>query len=172
MWALATGCQFQKCGAQDSILKQLHKDQITPCLIWRIRLFTLAFGGLRNNLNENMTKTRCFFTNMTFKTHLCDSNHKKRRQKSSTIPSLRINRPSLLGNLLMFIQFWKGQGQWKVLVTRLSVLLPVPPLLVTPLASPKPAFCRVHWPQCPLSSVGFLLSSRSVSLQRNLVFYL
>ena len=94
---LATGCQSQNSGAQALILKQLHKDRITHCLIWKIRPFTLAFGGFRINLNENMTKTRCFFTNITFKTHLCDSNHKKRRQKSSTIPSQRINGPSLLG---------------------------------------------------------------------------
>jgi hypothetical protein len=34
---------------------------------------------------------------MTFKTHLCDSNHKKRRQKSSTIPSQQINGASSIG---------------------------------------------------------------------------
>jgi hypothetical protein len=57
----------------------------------------LAFGGLRINLRKNMAKTRCFYANMGFKTHLCDSNHRKRRQKSSTIPSHRINGASSIG---------------------------------------------------------------------------
>ena len=31
-------------------------------------------------------KTRCFFANMCFRYVLCDSNHKKTGQNSSTIP--------------------------------------------------------------------------------------
>jgi hypothetical protein len=48
-------------------------------------------------------KSRCFFANMQFHECLCDSNHKKRRQKSSTIPSQRINGLPLLGNPSVFI---------------------------------------------------------------------
>jgi hypothetical protein len=35
-------------------------------------------------------KTRCFFANMCFRYVLCDSNHKKTAQKSSTITSQQI----------------------------------------------------------------------------------
>ena len=45
---------------------------------------------------KNHPKPRCFFANMRFRVLVCDSNHKKRRQKSSTIPSQRINGCSLL----------------------------------------------------------------------------
>ena len=48
-------------------------------------------------------KSRCFFANMPFHECLCDSNHKKRRQKSSTIPSQRTNGLPLLGNSSVFI---------------------------------------------------------------------
>jgi len=36
---------------------------------------------------QNAPKTRCFFANMCFRYVLCDSNHKKTGEKSSTIPS-------------------------------------------------------------------------------------
>jgi hypothetical protein len=51
---------------------------------------------------KNISKTRCFFANKRFHASLCDSNHKKRRQKSSTIPSQRINGCSLLGFPFLF----------------------------------------------------------------------
>lgn len=51
---------------------------------------------------QNAQKTRCFFANMCFRYVLCDSNHKKTGEKSSTIPSPRINGLPLLGNPLMF----------------------------------------------------------------------
>jgi len=52
---------------------------------------------------QNTLKTRCFFANICFRYVLCDSNHKKTGEKSSTIPSLQINGLPLLGNSLMFI---------------------------------------------------------------------
>ena len=52
---------------------------------------------------QNALKTRCFFANMCFRYVLCDSNHKKTGEKSSTIPSPQFNEFPLLGNLLMFI---------------------------------------------------------------------
>jgi len=36
---------------------------------------------------QNALKTRCFFANICFRYVLCDSNHKKTGEKSSTIPS-------------------------------------------------------------------------------------
>jgi len=54
-------------------------------------------------IEQNTLKTRCFFANMYFRYVLCDSNHKKTGEKSSTIPSPRINGLPLLGNPLMFI---------------------------------------------------------------------
>jgi len=74
----------------------------------------LAFGGLRINLRKNMAKTRCFFANMTFKTHLCDSNHKKRRQKSSTIPSQRINGASSIGKPIDVYLILKRRRSMKI----------------------------------------------------------
>jgi hypothetical protein len=41
-------------------------------------------------ISKNALKTRCFFANMCFRYVLCDSNHKKTAQKSSTIPSQQI----------------------------------------------------------------------------------
>ncbi len=52
---------------------------------------------------ENAPKTRCFFANICFRYVLCDSNHKKTGEKSSTIPSPLINGLPLLGNSLMFV---------------------------------------------------------------------
>lgn len=54
-------------------------------------------------MRKNQPKSRCFFANKRFHAVLCDSNHKKRRQKSSTIPSQRINGCSLLGFPFLFI---------------------------------------------------------------------
>jgi len=48
-------------------------------------------------------KSRCFFANMLIHECLCDSNHKKRLKKSSTIPSQRKNGLPLLGNPSLFI---------------------------------------------------------------------
>ena len=56
-----------------------------------------------NKFIEKCEKTRCFFANMGFHAGVCDSNHKKRLQKSSTIPSQRINGLPLLGNLFVNI---------------------------------------------------------------------
>ena len=58
-----------------------------------------------------MTKTRCFFANMPFHDHLCDSNHKKRLKKSSTIPSQQIYGLPLLGIPFVFILLLKGESQ-------------------------------------------------------------
>ena len=54
-------------------------------------------------MKQNTLKARCFFANMRFRYVLCDSNHKKTGEKSSTIPSPLINGLPLLGNPLMFI---------------------------------------------------------------------
>ena len=48
-------------------------------------------------------KTRCFFANKRFHASVCDSNHKKRSNKSSTIPSQRINGLPPLEIPFMFI---------------------------------------------------------------------
>jgi hypothetical protein len=53
-------------------------------------------------MRKNISKTRCFFANKRFREGLCDSNHKKRRQKSSILPSQRINGRSLLGFPFLF----------------------------------------------------------------------
>ena len=55
-----------------------------------------------SKIAKKCEKTRCFFTNMGFHAGVCDSNHKKRLQKSSTIPSQRINGCSLLGFPFVF----------------------------------------------------------------------
>ena len=52
---------------------------------------------------QNALKTRCFFANICFRYVLCDSNHKKTGEKSSTILSPPINGLPLLENPLMFI---------------------------------------------------------------------
>ena len=52
-------------------------------------------------------KTRCFFANLYFRESVCDSNHKKRFQKSSTIPSQRINGLPPLETHLCLINFEK-----------------------------------------------------------------
>jgi len=74
----------------------------------------LAFGGHRINLRKNMAKTRCFYANMGFKTHLCDSNHKKRRQKSSTILSQRINGASSIGKPIDVYLILKRRRSMKI----------------------------------------------------------
>ncbi len=43
--------------------------------------------GKTARIREN---TRCFFANISFHAGVCDSNHKKRLQKSSTIPTAPI----------------------------------------------------------------------------------
>ena len=48
------------------------------------------------------SKTRCFFANMRFRALVCDSNHKKLREKSSTITSQQINGCSLLESPFKF----------------------------------------------------------------------
>ena len=55
-----------------------------------------------SKIDKKCEKTRCFFANMGFHAGVCDSNHKKRLQKSSTIPSQRINGCSLLGFPFVF----------------------------------------------------------------------
>jgi hypothetical protein len=52
-------------------------------------------------------KTRCFFANLYFRESVCDSNHKKRFQKSSTIPTQRINGLPPLETHLCLINFEK-----------------------------------------------------------------
>lgn len=61
-------------------------------------------------MNKKATKrpkTRCFFANLYFRESVCDSNHKKRFQKSSTIPSQRINGLPPLETHLCLINFEK-----------------------------------------------------------------
>ena len=55
-------------------------------------------------------ETRCFFANKRFHACVCDSNHKKRQGKSSTIASLFVNGLSLLESLSMFLLIIKGKS--------------------------------------------------------------
>jgi len=54
-------------------------------------------------IGKNHSKSCCFFANKRFRELVCDSNHKKRSQKSSILPSHRINECSLLGIPFVFI---------------------------------------------------------------------
>ncbi len=64
-------------------------------------------------ISKNALKTRCFFANMCFRYVLCDSNHKKTAQKSSTIPSQQIYGLTLLREPLMFNYFLKRRKSMK-----------------------------------------------------------
>ena len=54
---------------------------------------------------KNKLKTRCFFANIRFRYVLCDSNHKKTDEKSSTIASPLNNGLPILVNPLMYLYF-------------------------------------------------------------------
>ena len=56
----------------------------------------VEFDGFKTEMSKNMAKTRCFFANKRIRARVCDSNHKKRLRKSSTISSPRINGFTLL----------------------------------------------------------------------------
>jgi hypothetical protein len=56
-------------------------------------------------LIQKHRKTRCFFAKKRFHALACDSNHKKRSYKSSTIPSQRINGLTPLVNHLFLFNF-------------------------------------------------------------------
>jgi len=47
-------------------------------------------------IGKNLSKLRCFFANKRFRELVCDSNHKKRCQKSPILPSQRTNGCSVL----------------------------------------------------------------------------
>ena len=53
-----------------------------------------------SKIAQNCEKPCCFFANMCFHAGVCDSNHKKCMQKSSTIPSRRTGELLLLGKLV------------------------------------------------------------------------
>jgi hypothetical protein len=55
-------------------------------------------------------KARCFFANKRFHALVCDSNHKKRQGKSSTIASLCVNGFSLLESSSIFLLIVKGKS--------------------------------------------------------------
>ena len=55
-----------------------------------------------NKTATKRPKTRCFFANLYFRESVCDSNHKNRFQKSSTIPLTAHKWASTIGNSFVF----------------------------------------------------------------------
>ena len=68
-----------------------------------------------NKFRKSQPKSRCFFTNKRFHAGLCDSNHKKRRQKSFTIPSRCANGFLCLEIPICIFNFYKERVNEKVL---------------------------------------------------------
>ena len=64
-------------------------------------------------ISKNALKTRCFFANMCFRYVLCDSNHKKTAQNSSTIPFTANLWAHSMGEPLMFNYFLKRRKSMK-----------------------------------------------------------
>ena len=56
------------------------------------------------NFLEKCLKTRCFFANMLFHDHLCDSNHKNWGLKTPTITRLLENRAHSHGRLSKLLE--------------------------------------------------------------------
>jgi hypothetical protein len=92
-------------------------------------------------------KTRCFFANLYFRESVCDSNHKKRFQKSSTIPTQRINGLPPLETHLCLINFEKETSMTNCFDQTFMLTTS----LVTSVVSPKA--CTVQSGLTPVRSV-------------------